>query len=1779
MVLFWNKKSKQKQQKKSAKKPRSKTFILEEIISPGAYCLIPIDNSLVNHPIFGLFTDQELITTILGTDAPLDIADLDTESLVQDYWQKIDKYFQENPTTANSFDLEDLSTWPTLEALINPGQPSVEIPDIGGVVDTLPPPTTLPIDPPRNNYGQDNNHNKDYDFPVGNQPLIGVIDRGLAPNNPDIDYNRITTGYDMVSFDNNSMLKPGTGDQHGTHVLGIIGATRDNGIGIDGINDKAPLWVSRGIGYSGWASSLRLFVNHAKQAGQKNAVVNLSLDLTQKNPDDSITTRYKLTPFERKAIKYAQDNGVLIVAAAGNDGGVMSALGQASQEFDNIITVGAADGEDRAAYSSYGNGLDILAEGGTADNPVTSTADDGLGTMAGTSVATAKVTGAASLVWAANPNLNFTQVKEILKATAKDVGAAGWDQETGAGLLDMDKAVERAKVTGGRIYRPQQSLISDKWDIDNGVKARSRAVQNYRIKSPWGRRIYDGYLYSRNPEDRLYFYLGSSTNLQLGFPNTGGQVKVYRYDRSGRSYLVKTATRHPEGGLYLSADLERGDYYIKLDKNRRSTIDYELRVNFGHQSTNRVHGRDTVSSRPILRKEPSFNKPTPKPSKDYAQIQRELQEKARRDRERRERENREREKRQREQQEKREAETNARNAIRLVENRNPWLGRVEPNGQRRRDVELDWDTQMDNRVAAIKYFDNGYIIWNGIHAVAYREGSGLPNGVKAQADPRQVRLHDWGLHNGRDEYGTYIAELERDDYYKFSVEKLEDFVNNKHKLQFAMRNSRGQNISSQDAQFQILDENFDPISLKAPWQPEKNTGAVGLAYLDTSRNGETYYVRVEPKKQNLDYQVIMNLDSAGQDHFDQARNVGALRGRQHFQDYIGYKGDAHGDYYKFYLQDKSFLRFSLGDLEPGSQIKAEILDQDNRVLPLNYFDGTYGDVTLDEGHYYLRLLPEGDTSTNYVLTTQMSEELGEFNGRHEFQNRSVGEDEAFYRFTVGDGVRDFHLKSKQKQGNVYFELRRDRGGGIVNSEFVTPHFTEGDDNLYARYENLPPGNYMVRVFLEDDSPSGGKYDLVMNMDQAGNSLETARDLGDVSGKRLELEDFVGWNKGDNVDFYKFTTDNREFRLQFALRELTAGPHIDVLDENGNVISLLEFDEGGGDRYGNVVIPPNGNYYLRVKAPDNRGDSTNYKLVVNATDDVGIVIDGHKVDGNIYKLYKDGEIRGILGKPTGGVQHYDGSDFQIFERGSIVSSSHGTFPLHGSIREYYLETDGIKGPLGPPTTGEYPSSTGIRQDFAHGYITWNGSSYEGFDKDGVPLFGGGGGATSEAMERFFREMNGERGIRRADEDFPGQYQGECVTLIARYLQDVFLETDDERTRRRYYGDGKDTARNVASQFKNYFGPYTTTGWPSYGAVISFPGTEGVPEGHTGIVMESRRNTNTREIEVRILESNGDRLGASSEVGISGWKSVKNANGWTNPKVETANGSTGGNSSGSNAGSSSGSNNSGGSNAGDSSGSNNSDDGNSKPSPEPLPDSPIGVKIPIVGYEASRSVSQEVWLPIGKYLVEGEHKIKVDSALKIGGSDVILDGDNLQINNLLGNLLTVEFGEDKKVSLGVGDDLIELSAGIDGNFYTGKIELKATANIFQKSFFNDGANFEASAGHTLDARYHRKIEGTAPEKVVKFVNILVDSVEELKTAYEVFLDQNPDVEELIKGIADGFGYLVGAAAIITAVVGAVWFIGNNITGVGFLDDIVGYPIVTGLVAFALAKFGIAEKDEVV
>jgi hypothetical protein len=223
----------------------------------------------------------------------------------------------------------------------------------------------------------------------------------------------------------------------GHHINRVI----DTFATVNPVADYQTLVVSNG----NWHTQVVQFVNQIKASDQPQGVLNLSLDLSQLD-DVGETTRYELTIAEQEAIRYAQEHNVLLVVSAGNTGGQLSALGAASQRFDNIITVGAVNQfESKTDYSGYGDGLTLMAPGGQWQDDPTA--------FVGTSKSTAYVTAAASLVWAANPGLSYAQVKRLLLETAVDLETPGWDEKTGFGAVDIKEAMSRAVLTA-----PETSL-------------------------------------------------------------------------------------------------------------------------------------------------------------------------------------------------------------------------------------------------------------------------------------------------------------------------------------------------------------------------------------------------------------------------------------------------------------------------------------------------------------------------------------------------------------------------------------------------------------------------------------------------------------------------------------------------------------------------------------------------------------------------------------------------------------------------------------------------------------------------------------------------------------------------------------------------------------------------------------------------------------------------------------------------------------------------------------------------------------------------------------------------------------------------------------------------------------------------------------------------------------------------------------------------------------------------------------------------------------------------
>ncbi|WP_227789267.1 PA14 domain-containing protein [Nodularia sp. LEGE 04288] len=121
--------------------------------------------------------------------------------------------------------------------------------------------------------------------------------------------------------------------------------------------------------------------------------------------------------------------------------------------------------------------------------------------------------------------------------------------------------------------------------------------------------------------------------------------------------------------------------------------------------------------------------------------------------------------------------------------------------------------------------------------------------------------------------------------------------------------------------------------------------------------------------------------------------------------------------------------------------------------------------------------------------------------------------------------------------------------------------------------------------------------------------------------------------------------------------------------------------------------------------------------------IGGYVNGYRLDGEFFWVWNQYK----LGTPTSNVQtHSSGAKFHYFNHPTLgtvsaVQSQYGTFPLWGGIRDYYVnKAGGLGGVLGAPKSTEYSWDGKTRQDFAGGYILWNGSAI-GYKPDGSLLF--------------------------------------------------------------------------------------------------------------------------------------------------------------------------------------------------------------------------------------------------------------------------------------------------------------------------------------------------------------------------------------------------------------------------------------------------------------------------
>src|SRR5215213_6687820 len=248
--------------------------------------------------------------------------------------------------------------------------------------------------------------------------VIAILDTGVDATHEDL-AGKILPGWN--SYNNNSSTMDVSG--HGTAVAGTAAAASNNGVGVASVCWSCailPIRVSDMTGYATY-SSIASGLTWAADHGAR--VANISYIVS----DSSAVT---------SAAQYFQGKGGVVTSSAGNYSTFSSSL-------DNpyILTVSATDQFDVIySYSNTGKNIDVAAPGDSFSTQM----GGGYVSTGGTSYSAPIVAGVAALVFSANPQLSGNQVQNILKESADDLGALGWDSTYGSGRVNAARAVSMA---------------------------------------------------------------------------------------------------------------------------------------------------------------------------------------------------------------------------------------------------------------------------------------------------------------------------------------------------------------------------------------------------------------------------------------------------------------------------------------------------------------------------------------------------------------------------------------------------------------------------------------------------------------------------------------------------------------------------------------------------------------------------------------------------------------------------------------------------------------------------------------------------------------------------------------------------------------------------------------------------------------------------------------------------------------------------------------------------------------------------------------------------------------------------------------------------------------------------------------------------------------------------------------------------------------------------------------------------------------------------------------
>jgi len=394
--------------------------------------------------------------------------------------------------------------------------------------------------------------------PVGKP--VTIVDSGIDVTHPD-----------FLDRSNTETLNPqepaGIGGEHGTAVGSLVAAPV-NGVGLVGIYPDALLrsWdAARGSGTQLETGEIVQGILTAANAGP--GVVNLSLGSDEKEL------------VIEQAIYEAVRKGTLVVAASGNSGDAGNPLGYPAS-IPHVLTVGASDASSRVAdFSSRSRFVDLAAPG--VGIPIATAIGKGWRDGDGTSYAAPLVSGASAWVWTVRPELDATQLFEVMRRSTVDIELPGRDDAAGFGLLNVPAALAYPAPIADP-FEPNDDIefVRPGGLYDNAVpplttpSRRAASVQARGDRAEDPRDVYRIWLPRHG---NVSASLTADTNLDLGLWKTGTMSVTERIVGSDR--LAKaTAAGTSERLTFTNKGAGRYAYLAVVFGKGAPAASYSLRV-------------------------------------------------------------------------------------------------------------------------------------------------------------------------------------------------------------------------------------------------------------------------------------------------------------------------------------------------------------------------------------------------------------------------------------------------------------------------------------------------------------------------------------------------------------------------------------------------------------------------------------------------------------------------------------------------------------------------------------------------------------------------------------------------------------------------------------------------------------------------------------------------------------------------------------------------------------------------------------------------------------------------------------------------------------------------------------------------------------------------------------------------------------------------------------------------------------------------------------------------